>query len=149
MLLNTPVFFRQLVLGVLGFCSGGFISAGVFSFLAMIGIYPRLIGKTRTHSKIKMYETIIILGGIWGNYIDLYTPSFVVPFAGILLLLLFGGATGIFVGCLVMSLAETLKALPIISRRIHLSVGFQYVVLAIGLGKCAGSFFYFLKGLGT
>jgi len=149
MLLKAPVLVRQLLLGFLGLCSGGVISAGVFSFLAMIGIYPRLIGKTKTQNRIKLYETVIILGGIWGNYVDLYTPSFVLPFGGLWLLAIFGCATGIFVGCLVMSLAETLKALPIINRRIRLAVGFQYVVLAIGLGKCAGSLFYFIKGIGT
>ena len=55
--------------------------------------------------------------------------------------------SGIFVGCLVMSLAETLKALPVISRRIGLAVGLQYVILAVALGKLAGSLVYFVKGL--
>ena len=51
-------------------------------------------------------------------------------------------------GCLVMSLAETLKALPTISRRIRLAVGLQYVILAIALGKLAGSLVYFVKRFG-
>ena len=60
---------------------------------------------------------------------------------------IFGLASGIFVGCLVMSLAETLKALPVINRRIGLAVGLQYVILAVALGKMAGSLVYFAKGL--
>ena len=55
----------------------------------------------------------------------------------------FGLSVGIFVGCLVMSLAETLKALPVISRRIHLAVGLQYLILSIGLGKLVGALIYF------
>lgn len=53
-----------------------------------------------------------------------------------------------FVGCLVMSLAETLQALPVFSRRIHLAVGFQYVILSIALGKLMGSLIYFVTGIG-
>ena len=47
-----------------------------------------------------------------------------------------------------MSLAETLKALPVVSRRIHLAVGLQYIVLAIALGKSCGALLYFAQGIG-
>ena len=47
-----------------------------------------------------------------------------------------------------MSLAETLKTLPVINRRIHLAVGLQYVILAMGLGKMLGSILYFSAGMG-
>ena len=60
-----------------------------------------------------------------------------------------GLAVGIFVGCLVMSLAETLKALPAISRRLKLAVGLPYVILAIALGKTAGALVYFVKRFGS
>ena len=55
---------------------------------------------------------------------------------------------GIFVGCLVMSLAETLKALPVFTRRIRLSVGFPWVIASIALGKLAGSLIYFAERFG-
>ncbi len=48
-----------------------------------------------------------------------------------------------FVGCLVMSLAETVKAVPVLNRRLHLSVGIQYMILAIALGKMAGALVQF------
>lgn len=38
--------FRKLVLVFIGLSSGGIIAAGVFAFLVMIGVFPRLIGKT-------------------------------------------------------------------------------------------------------
>ncbi len=59
-----------------------------------------------------------------------------------------GLSIGIFVGCLVMSLAETLKALPVINRRIRLAVGLQYVILSIGVGKLVGSLVYFSQRMG-
>lgn len=136
---------RQLLLAFIGLCAGGVIAAGVFAFLAIIGVFPRLIGKTKTNRHILLYETAIILGGIIGNIVDLY--EFPILFGGNLLLGIFGISVGIFVGCLVMSLAETLKALPVMNRRIHLAVGIQYVILAIGIGKLVGSLFYFSRGM--
>jgi stage V sporulation protein AB len=46
-----------------------------------------------------------------------------------------------------MALAETLKALPVISRRIRLGVGLQYIILAIAAGKTAGALLYFYRNL--
>jgi len=62
---------------------------------------------------------------------------------GNLVLALAGLSIGIFVGCLVMSLAETLQALPVLNRRIHLAVGLQYVILSVAVGKLAGALTYF------
>ena len=136
---------KQLFLGFFGLCAGGMTAAGVFAFLAMIGILPRLIGKTGTKRQTRLYETMMILGGSLGNAADLFP----VPLpAGKWALAAFGGAVGIFVGCLVMSLAETLKALPVMNRRIRLAVGFPYVVLCIGIGKMLGSLFYFYQQIG-
>lgn len=137
---------RQLALGFIGLCAGGIIAAGVFAFLAIIGVFPRLIGKTKTREHILLYETIIILGGTAGNLVDLY--EFPILMGGTLFLAVCGLSVGVFVGCLVMSLAETLKALPVMCRRIHLAVGIQYVILGIGIGKLCGSLIYFVRGIG-
>ena len=141
------MFVRQALLGFIGLCAGGVIAAGIFAFIAIIGVYPRLIGKTKTNSHILLYETAIIVGGVLGNVVDLY--EFPIGFGGSLLLGVFGFSVGVFVGCLVMSLAETLKAFPVISRRTHLAVGIQYMILAIGLGKLTGSLLYFTQNMGS
>lgn len=142
------MFVKQLALAFVGLSAGGVIAAGVFAFIAIIGIYPRLIGKTHTRRHILLYETIIILGGIIGNIMDIYEYPIVVGGGfGNLLMAVFGLATGIFVGCLIMSLAETLKALPVINRRIRLAVGLQYLILALALGKITGSLIYFTRGM--
>ena len=124
------------------------IAAGVFAFLAIIGVYPRLIGKTGTKRHIILYETVLIIGGVIGNYTDLWGQPMRLGIGTQAVLTVFGLAVGIFVGCLVMSLAETLKALPAISRRIHLAIGLPYVILAIGLGKMTGSLIYFARRFG-
>ena len=140
------MFLKEVFLVFIGLSAGGIIAAGVFAFLAIIGVFPRLIGKTRTKKHILLYESFIILGGILGNISDIYEIP--IGFGGNLALGIYGLSAGIFVGTLVMSLAETLKALPVISRRIHLAVGLQYLILSIGLGKLIGSLIYFTSNLG-
>ena len=161
------MFLKEALLLLAGLAAGSTVAAGVYAFLVVIGVYPRLIGKTATASKGKifLYETIIALGGLFGNVVDLFTEK-VKQLTGSFLRIAWpaampeaelwqkaaegGGRTGagIFVGCLVMSLAETLKALPVLSRRLRLAVGLPYLLLAIAAGKCAGSLYYFLHGIG-
>ena len=141
------MFLRECALLLIGLSAGGIIAAGVFAFLAMIGVFPRLMGRTRTGSHIFLYETAIILGGIAGNVMDLYEIPFPFGAAGSGIPFLGHAALGIL-GCLVMSLAETLKALPVISRRIRLAVGLQYIILSVALGKLCGAMVYFMHGIG-
>ena len=140
---------RFWAMGLFGLSAGGIIAAGIFAFLAIIGVFPRLIGKTKTRNHILLYETLIVTGGTFGNLFDLYEfPILAGGFLGQAVLLIYGFAVGIFVGCLVMSLAETLNALPVISRRIHLAVGLQYIILAVAIGKITGSVLYFWNQMG-
>lgn len=147
------MFLRQALLFFVGISAGGIIAAGIYAFLAIIGIFPRLIGTTGTKSHILLCETMMIIGGILGNIMNLFwipRLSLVLSSSvGILILGVWGMAMGVFVGCLVMSLAETLKALPVLSRRIHLSVGIQYMIISIAIGKFVGSMIYFWKGIGV
>lgn len=140
------MFLKEVFLGFIGLSAGGIIAAGVFAFLAIIGVFPRLVGVTHTHNHIMLYESFIILGGVLGNISDIY--EFPIGFGGNIVLGIYGLAVGIFVGCLVMSLAETLKAFPVISRRMNLGVGLQYIILSLGLGKLFGSLVFFAERFG-
>lgn len=144
------MFLKWLFLLFFGLCSGGVIAAGVFAFLVMIGVFPRVIGRTHTGEHIFLYETVIILGGVFGNVLDLYEFPIPLgnPFLGTIVLGIFGLGCGMFIGCLVMSLAETLKAVPVLSRRLRLATGLPYLILSIALGKLCGSLIYFIKGIG-
>lgn len=137
---------RKGILILIGFSAGGSIAAGVFAFLAAIGVFPRLIGKTRIRRYIRACETATILGGMFGNLFNIY--SFPIWFGGKGLLLIVGGGVGIFVGCLAMSLAETLQAFPVICRRIRLAFGMQWLVVSFAFGKMMGAVCYFLNGWG-
>ncbi len=149
---------------IFGLCGGGLVAAGLFAFITILGLVPRLAARTHTARQIHRYENWIVTGALFGNLLNLHQ----VPFHQIgmrlgsiwpdwlsggwewgisLLSLVFpvvmGTASGIFVGCLVMSLAETLDALPTMSRRVHLSVGIQYIIEALAIGKLVGSLVYF------
>lgn len=132
---------KQILLAFLGFCSGLTVAAGVFAFITMLGIVPRLAARTNTAKHIYPYETAIILGGTLGNLWSLYpvslplTPVFMSCYAVF---------SGVFVGCLVMALAETLRVFPIITNRVQLREGFPIVVAAVALGKMAGTLFQYL-----
>ena len=149
---------------IFGLCGGGLVAAGLFAFISILGLVPRLAARTHTASQIHRYENWIVAGSFFGNLLNLHQVPFYqigmglgrrlpkwlsngwlqgmslvsVVFPGIM-----GIASGIFVGCLVMSLAETLDALPTMSRRIHLSVGIQYIIEALAIGKLVGSLVYF------
>ena len=138
------MFLKQTFLFVTGVSAGGIVAAGIFAFLAVIGIFPRLIDFTGERSHILLCETMMILGGTWGCVIDLYQMPLLA--GGAIFLAAMGSAIGIFVGALVMSLAETLKALPVFSRRAHFGTGIQYVIAAVAVGKCIGSLIYFMFG---
>ncbi|RHP32391.1 stage V sporulation protein AB [Lachnotalea sp. AF33-28] len=138
------MFIKQLILAAVGLAAGGIISAGVFAFITIIGLVPRLAARTKTAKHVRLYEDIIVLGATAGNLTFFYHFPI---FGGAVMGVVFGLFSGIFVGCLIMSLAETLDTVPTISRRIKLAVGLQYIILSIGLGKCVGSLLYFWYGM--
>ena len=150
---------------IFGLCGGGLVAAGLYAFITILGLVPRLAARTHTASQIHRYENWIVAGALFGNLLNLHQLPFYrvgqwigqhlpaqildswewclsvfslgFPFV-------MGTASGIFVGCLVMSLAETLDTLPTMSRRIHLSVGIQYIIEALAIGKLVGSLVYFI-----
>ena len=125
---------------LLGFGSGAVISGAVFAFISVIGVVPRLAQKTGTKNYIRLYEEAIIFGGLFGCIQGFF--YFPIPLPGIIVVLL-GFCTGIFYGCLAVSLAEILHVIPILTRRTKLGKGMFFFILAIALGKLLGSILYF------
>jgi len=87
-----------------------------------------------------LYEWSVILGGTAGNLIFLLQPS--LPGKEILEAAA-GLFMGIFVGGLIMSLAEVLDVFPILLRRGRIQSGIPWMVLSIGIGKMLGAYLYF------
>lgn len=125
---------------LIGLSAGAAASAGVFALITVIGILPRWAGHTRTAHHVSLYEWSVILGGTAGNLIFLLQPS--LPGKEILEAVA-GLFMGIFVGGLIMSLAEVLDVFPILLRRVRIQSGIPWMVLSIGIGKMLGAYLYF------
>lgn len=134
---------ENVFLGFLGLSFGLTVSAGVFAFITMLNVIPRLTQRTGTAVHLYGYENTIILGGTLGNIMFLFVRNFPVSYVG---LAVFGLFSGIFIGCLAMALAESLRVIPIFVKRLKLKEGLPVVLVAIALGKLAGTIYqYFFK----
>ena len=111
----------------LGLCAGFITAGGTFALITVVGIVPRMAGKTHT--------------GSLGNICSLFDITFGMQ---AWMLPIFGLGAGMFVGCLVMALAETLNVLPIFFLRLRVTQGESFQLVALGLGKFVGAMIYFL-----
>ena len=136
----TPLL-KHSALVIIGLGSGLVIAGAVYAFLTIVGVVPRLAQKTQTTGQIKIYESALTLGGIFGTLAGVFRFNIPIGHVGAAAI---GLAGGIFVGCLAMSLAEVLNVIPIMTRRARMQKGMFFLVMAIALGKMAGSLLYFL-----
>lgn len=134
---------KEVLLGIMGLGAGALVSAGVFALISVIGLIPRMAGKTHTGSYVTTYETAVFLGGTLGNLMNIFEIP--VPL-GTVGLILFGGFAGIFVGCLATSLAESLDATAIFARRVRLHKGMGVIILSVAMGKLLASVLFFYLG---
>ena len=124
----------------IGFSGGLVTAAGVFALITVLGIVPRMAGATRTALHVRLYESAIIAGGSLADIWDVFALS-----GGLSaeILTLGGLGSGVFVGSLVMALAETLNVVPIFCRRLRITRGVSFLVAAIAAGKWVGAWIYF------
>lgn len=141
---------KIILLWIIGISSGIMVSAGVFTVLFVVGLVPRFAGRTDTARCELFYEECLIFGAVLADVLSVF------PIKGSLggsphilltvFLVLIGIFAGIFVGCLSIALAEVLDGIPIFARRVKLKMGVSIAVLAVALGKIAGSLYYFING---
>ena len=131
---------RSVFLIFYGICAGSLIAASFLAFLSMLGVIPRLAGLTKSIKYARMYESFVAAGGLLGTLVFIYRWPIR---AGYWLLVPYGVFGGIFIGCMIGALAETIKSLPIFSRRLKLRSGIPYVIYGIALGKMLGCYMYF------
>ena len=130
-------------LSVIGFCTGAVVAAALFAFVVTIGLVVRIIGKCHLSGRSRLFEDCIAIGATLGNLYYFYEWS--LP-GGNWFLAIFGVFSGMYVGSLVMALAETVNAIPVMSRRLKLTVGLQYLILGVAIGKAVGALIYFAYG---
>ncbi|KMY54663.1 stage V sporulation protein AB [Bacillus sp. FJAT-27231] len=132
---------HNLILALAGFAGGLAVGAGYVAFITVLGIIPRLMQMTKTWKKIRSYEWAVIGGVMAGTLV-----SFVPVTLGLtsLLLIPVGLLSGIFIGLLAAALTEVLNVFPILAKRIGMHEHIIALMMAIALGKIAGSLFHWL-----
>lgn len=157
---------RSILMIVIGISSGVVVAGGVFTVLIAVGLIPRFAGKMHIASRVFLLEELVICGTIAGSFLSVYGDySHIGTYVnqmqlfgeqstwgiwngiGTVCLILVGLFTGIFVGCLAISIAEMLNSIPIFSRRIGFRKGLGIAILMMALGKLAGSIVYFTQGV--
>ena len=160
------MFLRQLLLALVGVSAGLIVSAGVFTVLISVGLIPRFAGKMHVANKVFVLEEAVIGGTLAGSFLSIYSEwgkigdyvrlhevfgagatEGVWNLIGTLLQIVFGLFAGIFVGCLALAIAEMLNTIPVFARRIGFRHGLGVAILAVALGKLAGSLIYFTQHL--
>lgn len=114
------------------------VAAGVFAFITMLGIVPRLGKRTGTTNRMYLYENMIVLGAGIGNGFILHEWNVGLSVIGSCV---FGGFAGIYVGCLAMALAESLRVIPIFTKRLQIRCMLPAILVSMALGKMAGVLF--------
>jgi stage V sporulation protein AB len=132
---------KMIALSIIGFSAGVVISAGVFAFISVLGIVPRLVERTHTETYALLYEDSIMIGGIFGG-LNIIAPIHI--HVGIIGLIIFGLFSGMFIGCIAVSIAEVLDVIPVLLRRIHLETNLAYFMITLAVGKTIGSLVYFV-----
>lgn len=133
----------EVILAVIGFSAGVTVAGGLFAFLVELGIIADFADRTHTAEHILLYEDSAALGGTIGSLLSVFPIS--LPF-GHILLPVFGGLAGIFVGCWSMALAEMLNVFPIFMRRVKIVRYAAALILSMALGRGVGALVFFLRG---
>lgn len=134
---------EQIAMGFLGLCAGGIVASAAVAFLIGLGIIPRYAGITHTADKILLYEDSMMLGALAGNVFYVFRLHIPLGAWG---LGIYGLFSGIFLGGWILALAEMADIFPIVIRRIKLKHGIPVIIVAIALGKIAGSLWFFYNG---
>ena len=127
-------------LTLIGFSSGFIVAGGEVALMIGLGVITRFIGITHTAKQVMYYEDAILLGPAAGTILTVYGVR--LP-AGVWILSLMGLFMGIFVGGWIMALAEVINVFPVYCRRLGITKGLSWIVIAMAAGKLIGSMVHF------
>lgn len=126
---------------IVGLSGGIAVGIGFVAFLTVLGVIPRLTQLTKTGDSIRSYEWAVVISVVMGSMAGLNNLSIPIG-AGILIPI--GFASGIFIGMLAAALTEVLNVLPILSKRIGMEGMLISLLMALVIGKLAGSLFQWI-----
>jgi stage V sporulation protein AB len=134
-------FLSDLLLILIGLSGGVAVGGGFVAFITVLDIVPRLVQLTRTPRFVLFYEYAIIFGVVFFTWFDFRDGVFFLPrgFGGVI-----GLFMGVFVGMLAAALTEVVNVIPIMAKRLKMQVHLVYLIMAMTLGKVAGSLFQWI-----
>ena len=137
---------REIILSVIAFLAGAGVSAGVFAFVLVIGVVPRILRCSRIENII-LIENVMICGVVAGNISSVLDTAYNLGFANMPKVPVSNICGNIIiVGCIAVALAEILHTFPIIYKRMKLRAGLGIIVISMAIGKAMGALYYFLTG---
>ena len=134
------IWWKELLMGVTGFCSGLAVAGGLFALIIALGVVADFADRTHTARYILWYEDAVAAGGILGNLMSVYAISLPLGSLGAGV---FGIFAGVLVGAWAMALTEIINIIPIFARRLDLRRGLELLVLSMALGRTIGSLLFY------
>lgn len=125
-----------VLLAVVGLAGGFSVGSAYVALLIVLDLIPRLVQLTKAHRQSGLFESAIVLGGMYWINADLFGWRLGLPVG---MLLLPAVCQGVFVGMFAAALTEVLNVLPIVSDRLGLKPYLFPLLIALVLGKTAGS----------
>ena len=124
------------LLPFIGLAGGFSVGSAFVALLIVLDLIPRLVQLTRAYRRSWIFESAILAGAIYwicANYFDwkLGWPPGVLLMPSVF--------QGLFVGMLAAALTEVLNVIPIVADRLRLKRYLFWLLIAMVLGKVAGS----------
>ncbi|MCF6466473.1 stage V sporulation protein AB [Clostridium sp. Cult2] len=132
---------KVILIFLIGVSTGITVGSAAAAFLTLLKIVPRVTQVTETKEYIKLYEYVIIIGGIIASLIYFsdvklsFSKYFCVP-VGIII--------GVFYGLFASALAEILNVIPVFAKKFKAKHELQYIIGALIFGKVLGALYYWL-----
>ena len=134
------IWWKELLMGVTGLCSGLAVAGGLFALIIALGVVADFADRTHTARYILWYEDAVAAGGILGKLMSVYAFSLPLGSLGAGVCGIFAG---VFVGAWAMALTEIINIIPIFARRLDLRRGLELLVLSMALGRTIGSLLFY------
>jgi stage V sporulation protein AB len=125
----------------IGFAGGIAVGSGFVAFITVLDIVPRLAQWSKSPHRIHAYEYAIVTGAVTATWLDLRGWAFDGP---VWLTGVVGLLAGCFIGLLAAALTEVINVLPILAKRLAMQNALPYLLMAMALGKVAGSLYQWL-----
>lgn len=126
----------ELLVMIVGIAGGFSVGSAFVALLIVLDLIPRLVQLTRAYRRSWLFESATLAGAIYWICADQFHWRLDWPDGWLLFPAIF---QGLFVGMFAAALTEVLNVLPILSKRLKLQPYMFSLLVAMILGKVAGS----------